>query len=80
VSDRPTVSQAIAECLQFGEAAKLLSRQGYGMTRGVSKLCKCGCKTVLIWQREKVAMYSNVYAYVLEQKVFCPKETKQTND
>ena len=30
-SDRQTVNQAIAECWQCGEAAKLLSRPGYLM-------------------------------------------------
>ena len=38
VSDRQTVSQAIAECLQCGEAAKLLSRQGFGMTKSETEI------------------------------------------
>jgi hypothetical protein len=39
VSDRQTVSQAIAECLQCGEAAKYKNRGGYLM-RGSSDVFK----------------------------------------
>jgi hypothetical protein len=75
--DQLIASQAIAECWQCGAVDRYKSRQGYLMTRAISKLCKCGCKTVLFWYEKKGRVPGGTVAIYMEQTVFCAKETNK---
>ena len=47
--------------------------------KAISKLCKCGCKTVLIWYEKKGYITSKIITTYMEQTVFCPNETNQND-
>ena len=36
--------------------------------------CDCGCETILVWEKEKIYMFSKYFTFELVQKVFCPNE------
>ena len=49
------------------------------MSRAISKLCKCGCKTVLMWYEKKGRVPGGTIAAYMEQTVFCANETDQND-
>jgi hypothetical protein len=77
VSDRQTVSQAIAECLQCGEAAKLLSKQGYGMTK--LEMEKQGMTTEQSERAYHIKKYSIGADYSLDCPTCATRITTKTN-